>query len=391
MKFGIITAFLIGFLLACNPKKNELQDHSIVQVEVDDRSEEILMSSLIDSVSIIQLDNTDLIGRIDELAWAENRILILDRTKTLKVFIYDLKGNFIKSISSGEGEPERFVLPSSLTLSVDENSFFVISGRTKRILEYDLDGNLINDYDVKKMGHLDDLQTFKDGFAIKTRPDNEESIVFTDLTFSQTDLIKSSDYFDEPPIESGGAVNYFYSTDQIERFFYKDILSNKFFEIKNKKVVKIYNINLPKSYAVDYYKVGRSIGEVSDAIRDRGLVGLSNNHVYFGDFMLLEIHNAGIGQLAIWNIEKNKIKFISNLKNDLSVLTDVNAIWGSYNNASGKLVTAVEGALMTQLLENVDFSSSPYAPVFENLKVAKDDNPVLIVYHLKNDYKWPFE
>ncbi|MDI1321843.1 MAG: 6-bladed beta-propeller [Algoriphagus sp.] len=390
MKTFIFPFFLIVVLFGCNQKVKEIKSE-IIRVEVDDRGEEILMSSLVDTVTIIQLDNTDLIGSIDELVWAENRILILDRSKMLKVFIFDLYGNLISTISSGEGEPGRFVFPSSLTLSVEGNSFYVISGRTKRILEYDLDGKLLNDFDVKTLGHLDDLQPFVNGFAIKTRPDNEESIVFTDLKFSKTDLIKSSDFFDEPPIVSGGAVNYFYPTDEQERFFYKDILSNKIFEIRNRKVVKIYDVDLPDSYEIDYKEVGRSIGEVSNAISERGLVGLSNNHVTFGDYMLMDVHNAGRGQLAIWNIEENKIKFISNVVNDLSVLTDVNAIWGSFNNASGKMVTAVEAALMTQLLENVDYSSSPYAPIFENLKLAKDDNPVLIVYHLKKDYKWPFD
>jgi hypothetical protein len=382
--------FLIAVLMGCSQKVKDLK-FDIIRVEVDDRGEEIRMSSLVDTVSVIPLDNAELIGSIDDLVWAENRILILDRSKTKKVFIYDRNGSLINSIYSGEGEPGRFVFPASLTLSVDGDSFFVISGRTKRILEYDLEGNLINDFDVKSLGHLDDLHPFVDGFAIKTRPDNEENILFTDLSFNKIDVIRSLDFFDEPPIVSGGAVNYFYPTAELENFYYKDILSNKIFEIKNRKVEHIYDIDLPDSYEVDYQKVGRSIGEVSNAIRERGLVGLGNNHVTFGDFMLLDVHNAGIGQFAIWNIQANKMKFISNVVNDLSILINVNAIWGPYNNASGKMITAMEGAFVTQLLENVDYSSSPYAPVFDNLTVAADDNPVLIVYHLKKDYKWPFD
>jgi hypothetical protein len=310
--------FLIAVLMGCSQKIKDWQS-DIIRVEVDDRGEEILMSSLVDTVSVISLDNVELIGNIDDLVWAENRILILDRSKSLKVFIYDRNRKFINSISSGGGEPGRFVFPSSLTLSVEGNSFFVISGRTKRILEYDLEGNLINDFDVKSLGHLDDLHPFVDGFAIKTRPDNEENILFTDLSFNKIDVIRSLDFFDEPPIVSGGAVNYFYPTAELENFYYKDILSNKIFEIRNRKVEKIYDIDLPDSYEVDYQKVGRSIGEVSNAIRERGLVGLGNNHVTFGDFILLDVHNAGIGQLAIWNLKKNKVKFISNVVNDLSV------------------------------------------------------------------------
>ncbi|MFN3996970.1 6-bladed beta-propeller [Algoriphagus sp.] len=363
----------------------------IIRVEVDDRGAEIRMSSLVDTVSVIPLDNAELIGSIDELVWAENRILILDRSKTKKVFIYDRKGSFINSITSGEGEPGSFVFPASLTLSVNGDSFFVISGRTKRILEYDLDGNLINDFDVKSLGHLDDLYPFVDGFAIKTRSGNEESIVFTDLNFNKIDVIRSSDFFEEPPFINGGGYNYFYSTEERERFYYKDILSNKIFEIKNRKVNQIYDIDLPDSHEVDYQKVGRSLEKVSDAIKKNELLGLGNNHVTFGDFMLMDVQRARVGQLAIWNIQENKMKFISNVVNDLSILINVNAIWGPSNNASGKMITAVEGALMTQLLENVDYSSSPYAPVFDNLTVATDDNPVLIVYHLKKDYKWPFD
>lgn len=376
--------------MSCTQKVKDLKS-DIIRVEVDDRGAEIRMSSLVDTVSVIPLDNAELIGSIDELVWAENRILILDRSKTKKVFIYDRKGSFINSITSGEGEPGSFVFPASLTLSVNGDSFFVISGRTKRILEYDLDGNLINDFDVKSLGHLDDLYPFVDGFAIKTRSGNEESIVFTDLNFNKIDVIRSSDFFEEPPFINGGGYNYFYSTEERERFYYKDILSNKIFEIKNRKVNQIYDIDLPDSHEVDYQKVGRSLEKVSDAIKKNELLGLGNNHVTFGDFMLMDVQRARVGQLAIWNIQENKMKFISNVVNDLSILINVNAIWGPSNNASGKMITAVEGALMTQLLENVDYSSSPYAPVFDNLTVATDDNPVLIVYHLKKDYKWPFD
>lgn len=392
MKGLAIISIFITFLISCGQKK---EDSRLIplNVVVDDTGEDILMSSLVDTVSIISLDNTELIGRIDDLVWAENRILILDRSIAQKVYIYDLKGNLIKSISSGDGEPGRFVFPSALTLSVRGNSFFVISGRSKRILEYDLDGELIEDYNVKDLGHLDDLHSFSDGFAIKLRPDTHsgEDIFFTDLDFKKTDVMRSSDFFQEPPFQSGGAWNYFYPTNQQDRFFYKDVMSNKIFEIDNRKVSKIFDIDLPDSYEINYALTGRSIPEVNSAIKERGLVGLGNNHLIFGDFMLLEIFNAGWGRLAILNLAENKMKFISNVINDLTIISDVNAIWGSYNNAPGNLITAVEAPLLLQMFETFDYKTSPYAPIFDNLEVAKDDNPILIVYKLKQDYQWPFD
>lgn len=80
--------FLIAGLMGCSQKVKDLKS-DIILVEVEDQGAEIRMSSLVDTVSIIQLGNQELIGSIDDLVWAENRILILDRSKTLKVFIFD--------------------------------------------------------------------------------------------------------------------------------------------------------------------------------------------------------------------------------------------------------------------------------------------------------------
>lgn len=66
-------------------------------------------------------------------------------------------------------------------------------------------------------------------------------------------------------------------------------------------------------------------------------------------------------------------------------------IWGSYNNSKGKLITALEAPLMKQVLQNEDFSQSSYASIIEGLSVNEDDNPILIVYELKNDFVWPFD
>ncbi|MHA7130907.1 6-bladed beta-propeller [Algoriphagus namhaensis] len=384
---------LVSLVLHACQNSPETSDQLIKTVEVNDQAKEMLMSTLVDSIKVIVLDNSELVGSIDEIAWSKDRIIVLDKRKTEKVFVYDRKGKLIKSIDSGEGEPNKFVWPGGLTLSSPENSFFVISDRTKKILEYSLDGEFVKEYDVADLGEIDDMIAIKDGFAFSKKPDSQSgiNIIFTDLNFNETSHIKSTDFFDEPLFVSGGATNSFYPTDELGHFFYKELMSNKILEIKDKRVVGIMDIDLPDSYEVDYSVIGRSLPEVLAQSKAKGLIKLDNNQVSFGDFMILSLSNSGRGQLGVLDKENNKAQIVSNVKNDLSVFVDIGAVWGDYNNGSNRLLTSIEAPIMSQLLETVDYSASPYASIFDNLELSKDGNPVLIVYELKKDFKWPFD
>lgn len=392
MKGLAIISVFMTFLISCGQKK-ENSRFIPLNVEVDDKGEDILMSSLVDTVFIISLDNHELIGSVNEILWAPERILILDANRTKKIFIFKLEGRLINSIESGSGEPGKFVWPYAPTLSLDEKTFFIISDRTKHLIQYDIDGEFLNDFDISHLGQVNDMIATEKGFAFSTKPDSQptNSIIFTDSKFQVTGGIDASDYYDQLPFLSGGATNSFYPTEEVGHFYFKEVMSNKILEIKDEKVVHVFDIDLPDSYEVDYSKVSRSLPDVLAFARENGLVRLQDNHVNFGKFMILATSIGGSGRLAIFNRESLKVKFISNIKNDLSIIMNLNAIWGNYNNSPGKIVTALEAPMMINLLENVDVSSSSYASIFKNLSIQKDDNPILIVYNLKKDYQWPFD
>lgn len=389
----LVSLIVYGLLISSCGQRIQEEGVDILPIKVDDRSEEILMSTLVDTVRVIALDNTELVGSVDEILWPTERIIILDSKRTKKVFIFDSKGTLVRSIDSGSGEPGKFVWPYAPTLSFKGDSFYIISDRTKMILEYDLDGSLLNEFNISELGQVNDMIALENGFAFSTKPDSQSgvNIIFTDPQFNPISDIRTGDFYDEPLFISGGATNSFYSTEETGRFFYKDLMSNKLLEIRNKKVVDVLNIDLPDSYEVDYSKIGRSMPDVLEAARSQGLVKLNDNHVNFGKFMIIDLSNSGIGTIGILDKENLRLKFVSNLKNDLSILIDLGAVWGPYNNTQGKLVTSIEAPIMTRILGTVDYSGSPYAPIFDNLLVESDDNPVLIVYELKRDYHWPFD
>ena len=51
------------------------------------------MSSIIDTVKVIPLDNREIVGSVDEIIWAPDRIIILDSKRTKKIFIYFARGS----------------------------------------------------------------------------------------------------------------------------------------------------------------------------------------------------------------------------------------------------------------------------------------------------------
>lgn len=388
--FILLIAFLS--LISCAEKHVETPI-KIQTIKADDRAEELLMSSLVDTVKFISLDNRELVGGVDQILWTKDRLLLLDSRRTKKIFIYTIDGKLITSIESGSGEPGKFVWPYAPTLNTDEKSFFVVSDATKRILQYNMDGGLLTDSDISHLGQVDDMIATKNGFAFSLKQDSHSSanIVFTDHNFQITGEVKASDFYEQLPFVSGGASNSFYPGQEIGHFYYQEIMTNMILEVKDEKIIRVFEIDLPDSYEVNYEEVGRSISEVIQSARENGLVKLNDNHVTFGSYFLVDMVNSGRGALVLLDLEKSQMKFISNLKNDLSILINVNAIWGSYNNSKGKLITALEAPLMKQVLQNKDFSQSSYASIIEGLSVNEDDNPILIVYELKEDFVWPFD
>ncbi|KPQ10920.1 MAG: hypothetical protein HLUCCX10_15490 [Algoriphagus marincola HL-49] len=387
--FLIISSFLI---FAC-ANVTDKDDIGIYTVRVDDKAETLKMSSIIDTVKVIPLDNREIVGSVDEIIWAPDRIIILDSKRTKKIFIYSQEGQLITSIESGSGEPEKFVWPYAPTLSLDKESFYVVSDRTKRLLHYDLDGVLLEDFDISHLGQVNDMIVTKKGFAFSTKPDSQvaSNIIFTDFKLQISGEIRASEFYEQLPFVSGIATNSFYQGEEVGHFYYQEIMTNMILEVKDEKVIRVIEIDLPDSYEVDYAKVGRSIPEVVQYARENGLVKLNENHIYFGAKFLIDLSNSGRGALGFLDLENYQMKFISNLKNDLSILIDVNAVWGAYNNEKEKLVTVLEAPIMTRLLQSVDYSQSAYASIFDSLSVKDDDNPTIFVYELKKDFAWHFD
>ena len=116
---------------------------SIFSVDVQmDKPEKI--SAISESVEIIQLQTLEdnILGRVTKIAVTDNFIFVASFKEGL--FQFDKKGQFIRQIGSvGKGPGEYKSVPSML---VDSDKELIYVASSPKIISYDFEGNLINEF-----------------------------------------------------------------------------------------------------------------------------------------------------------------------------------------------------------------------------------------------------
>lgn len=122
-------------------------------------------SEVFDSIKIIPLESPDsaLIGRIDKILIYDNRIFILDQIQRKAVFEFDMNGRFIRrfgNVGLGLGEYEE---PNDM--SVNEKELAIWVNDQRKFVIYDLDGNFLKEV---RTGNLakSGVQIDRDMFAL---------------------------------------------------------------------------------------------------------------------------------------------------------------------------------------------------------------------------------
>jgi hypothetical protein len=116
-------------------------DVSVIKYKSEDGSV-LLKDSVVKKSSFIKLetDSTCLIGRINQLLFADSVIIVVDQNIAKSVFIFDMEGHFVSKVSSFGNGPQEYVLLKHVFLTSDKE--VAIYDMTKgKILLYDLKGN----------------------------------------------------------------------------------------------------------------------------------------------------------------------------------------------------------------------------------------------------------
>lgn len=362
---------LLVFLFSCNSEKlsNEVKKNSlrkpINEYHRANMSKIKGYSSIFKFKNKIDLETTDssLINRIESIYFdnSRNTIIILDR-KNSNVLLFDLKGNFIKSIGKRGMGPGEYYQPNPITYS---NGKIVINSKNGKLLFFNLNGSLLNEinylgkgwkFDPTKMVlHNNDLYIYTTNEYYNIGPHGGRFPVFRISKCESFD--RGYGHFEENYSFSGGDLTIF--NNQI---IYTGIFSGDIFFINS-------NTNESELFC----RLG--------PLYDTTLIRKSHNYRKF--------ISKNIGELnAIINIGAiSDLLFIDRIRDVLTIIDDEGKIIAKDIKPDFKLP---EGYKVNSMRLSYDFypegivfarTKTPEAPEF------KVNNPSLIFYKLIYDKK----
>jgi hypothetical protein len=256
--FFVVSLLILG---GCQQHKCKgIDDFSInIKVGSENYQKEIVYSSLFDSVKYVKLEmsNESLIGIIAKIRVAEDRIFILDqRLRTLLAF--SDTGKFlwkINKIGNGPGEYTEII---DFDLKNDKLYLF---DPNRNVLEFDLSGNFIKSYPLKRFGTsmaVNDTFLYLYTCNYPTEEGKYQLLIMDD--YGQNSKIGIS-VIPKNLIEvckSFNSENAFCHFEDEIRFFTP--FSTKIYSIKRDSIFVKYNIdfgefNIPENYFDNYTMV----------------------------------------------------------------------------------------------------------------------------------------
>ncbi len=139
---NILTLIIIvSFCICCDTKKiGNNKDVTYLKIDINEFIHHIDISKYFEAEFIpLETTSQSLIGEIEKVMITSHYIFVLDKTKANKLFMFDRKGKFIRTVGkTGKGPNEYLVLTD---FDIDENSIYISSQRNNKMLRFDFDGN----------------------------------------------------------------------------------------------------------------------------------------------------------------------------------------------------------------------------------------------------------
>ena len=220
----------------CDTSDKSSNDN-ITIIDLSANQNSVANESLITVKKIIPLETDEwcLIGAIDKIIIKDNRLIIVDISKTSSVFCFDYNGKFIKKIFNiGKGVGEYLSIRDFIE-KYNNSGYYLYDKKIRKLLDYDNELNYISQHNVPIS--INSLVEFHDKSFIVERSVNEYFLNQCDLTFHiSNEYLKRPDYllnynFNVPfPLKKTGKDNLKYSPS----------FSNFIYEYKDNTFIKKY-------------------------------------------------------------------------------------------------------------------------------------------------------
>ncbi|GHT49438.1 6-bladed beta-propeller [Bacteroidia bacterium] len=354
-------------------KSKEIGDSGIhIKVISENYQKEINYSTLFDTMKSVKLETNDesLIGMIDKIRLAENRFFILDRLqKTLLVF--SDTGKFLWKINNKGNGPGEYSAIIDFDLNNDKLYLF---DPNRNVLEYDLSGNFIKNYPLKRFGTsiaVKDAYFYLYTCNYPTDEGNYQLLIMDDYGRNLKTGVSAIPKNLIEVCKSFNFGNTFYPFEDEIRFFTP--FSTKIYSIDKDSLFVKYNIdfgefNIPENYFDNY--------TAEDVAESKYAYGF-NSFWETDAFFFFDITINKNFQSVLYSKQEKKLTY-GIFYDDLafcfptfSIVNDTfavgfrsaNDLHAEYYNSKEKR----EGSLLEKVVSEIN----------------PDDNPVIFLYHFK--------
>lgn len=395
MRFSLLLLSVIPMMWGCSKTVPQADSAHVGGIPLKtlkiDSTVTIESKDLIADISVVRLESSwkNIVGRIDQLLFVDDKIIVFDRYKAKAIYVFDKNGKFLNRIGMLGHGPQEYVEPSYIALVPGTNQVAIFDLSPKKVKIYNLDGKFVRSEDIPiyifSAEYLTDQ--IKVGATIGRRYLGLPEWGKASLFMFNKDWEVTSTGFQDPFPES---LNYT-STNNLKKFsnrvYYTPAYENR--------IYRVYPDSIQLLYQLDFGDRALPVPGKYQQSTDKQFESLIREHNtfdgYFADFADWAMLKIGDGyQVRTVYFDKTKDSVFC-LSNRISNPLENYFHTADYYYNDNCIVSSVDAATiatlipwMQQFAKAIPQSKQTEQIIEQLSSVTENNNPVLFFFTLKS-------
>lgn len=328
------------------------------------------LSDMASSISIIPLETNDscLIGEISKLDFFNEKIFILDKIYSARLFVFNKEGKYLFDIGKRGAGPDEYVQINDFSINKKKNTIYVLCDK-KKVFCYSLSGQykgqIALDFFADAMEYKDDCFYF---ICDRVKRGN---LIITDMKGN----IKYEDFSNEQMGENLlMLIHPFLQRDST--LLYRRYLDNNIYEIYSDKSRVAYN--------VDFGKDGIALDDLKDIPHHevKKKLAYSRGKIKYlienKDYIQILFFDKNLPCIAVYD-KKDKTNSVHFYKNYIDDLTGLPSPLFEFVTEHDEFVSIIQPAIIGE----VDNLTEMGQAIFRTVDLSDDNNPILYIVKTK--------
>ncbi len=379
---------LLSFVMIILDCSAQLKIIEIPEIKNAGASKNVPLSTIFSKSHIVRLETTreSLISHISQFKIYNDKIYILDSASANALFVFSMKGKFIRKIGSKGKGPGEYLQPWDFVIDEETNSIILYARKLNKLMTFSIDGEFLSEkemnfsfnsflkldndflFDVQntRIGGVKDLNTNKSKFFL----------VKTDSNMNITQKIRFKDSPSLWELSSSKCLSY----NDLGIFFKLPYLN---------ELYKLNEDGLNEEFIFEYNntEISKSLFEKHSSIFSFQNEIKNNEYVYIpqgyydiiNNVLFFSVYKGHWDFTCAYSLKTKKVYMeLNRMKNDMNSL-------GFYGFMVGQYKNYVVNYLQTDWLLQPTAVKIPSHEKEIISKTKLGDNPILIFNEVRND------